>query len=129
MWDVDAAVRYLDANAELQSVGWCARYVCRAIAAGGVSLVLRECAKDYGPSLLAAGFKRIGVDAAVANCKPQKGDVGVVQPIAGCPHGHMAMFNGAIWVSDFKQDSSVYPDIGWRRMQPSFAIYRYVASA
>ena len=129
MWDVDAAVRYLDAHAELQSTGWCARYVCRAIAAGGISLVLRESAKDYGPSLLAVGFKRIVVDAAVVNYKPQKGDVGVVQPIPGEPHGHMAMFDGAIWVSDFKQDSGVYPDAHWRRMQPSFAIYRYVATA
>jgi len=31
------------------------------------------------------------------------GDIRVIQPISGHPHGHMQIYTGSGWVSDFKQ--------------------------
>ena len=53
------------------------------------------------------------------------GDVAIIQPIAGHPHGHMAMFNGTQWVSDFKQQHGLYPNTAYRSLKPPFTIYRY----
>lgn len=39
----------------------------------------------------------------------QAGDVVVVQDIPGHRYGHMAMFNGTQWVSDFRQPIVTYP--------------------
>jgi hypothetical protein len=61
---------------------------------------------------------------ALVNAQPKAGDVAVIQPIPGHPHGHMAMFNGKKWVSDFKQRYGYYPSGAYRKLQPSVVIYR-----
>jgi len=53
------------------------------------------------------------------------GDVGIVQPIKGHPHGHMAMFDGKHWISDFVQLHGLYPGPGYRTAKPPYAIYRH----
>ncbi len=123
MWDVQKAVQYLNQHAEPSSKGYCARYVKKAISAGGdisdwPSIVS---AKDYGSALLARGFQVIsGQNDFIA------GDVVIIQGFnksdfpAGeikkdHPHGHMAMFNGQQWVSDFKQNNGYYPGGDYRK--------------
>lgn len=119
VWDVDAAVKKLDARARDKSLGRCAEYVRVAVEAGGVTLVRHTSAKDYGSSLLAVGF------SASSDGLSKAGDVAVIQPITGHPHGHMAMFNGRIWVSDFKQNHGYYPGPSYRKLKPAVLFYRY----
>ena len=54
----------------------------------------------------------------------EKGDVVVIQGIPGHPHGHMAMYDGSIWISDFRQPD-LYPGTAYRVARPSYKIYRY----
>ena len=119
MWDKKVAVTYLDKHARSASHGKCAEYVRRAIEAGGVRLHRHASAKDCGDSLVAAGFSV--QDTSILNA----GDVVVIQAIAGHRHGHVAMYDGAKWVSDFKQRHGLYPSESYRKLKPAFAIYRH----
>lgn len=119
MWDKDAAVEYLNANARPHSVSRCAEFVRLAIEAGGLRLLRANSAKDYGRSLEIAGFAIIGPTL------PTPGDVVIIQPCPGQRHGHMAMYNGSNWVSDFKQMHGLYPGPAYRRLKPDFSIYQY----
>jgi hypothetical protein len=122
VFDVDKAVQYLDSHAQPKSKGKCATYVANAIsnpAAGGQPMATTLAAKDFGPDLEAAGFREV-TDGSL-----QKGDVAVIQSIPGHPYGHMTMFDGESWVSDFNQGSSMYPGAGYRAAQPPYKIYRH----
>jgi len=117
-WDKNAAVTHADSHARRHSTGNCARYVREAIDAGGVVLGHTHYAKNYGPVLAASGFQPIhGV--------PQKGDVVVIQPAPGHPAGHMAIFDGANWVSDFRQLHGLYPGPAYRSARPAYIVYRH----
>jgi hypothetical protein len=123
MFDVDKAVQYLDSHAQPHSIHRCAHYTADAItmpAAGGQPMTRVEDAKNFGPQLEAAGFREV-TDGTL-----QKGDVAVIQPYAGGnPSGHMTMFDGTNWVSDFNQGPSMYPGPGYRAKKPPYKIYRY----
>jgi len=98
MWNASAAATHARVHARSQSTGMCARYVRLAIAAGGINIARTEDAKDYGYALRQAGFTEYS-DAS----SPRRGDVIVIQPAPGHPHGHMAIYDGANWISDFTQ--------------------------
>lgn len=117
--DVAKSVAYLDAHAQKNSLGRCAEYVRKAVEAGGVHLVRHTSAKDYGSSLEAVGFE------AVDGTSYQAGDVAIIQPIPGHPHGHMTMYDGKLWISDFKQLHGLYPGASYRTQKPAFKVYRY----
>lgn len=119
MWDKEAAILHLNEHARPRSIGRCAEYVRKAIEAGGLRLIRRSSAKDYPHSLIVAGF------VAVDTRHYQSGDVIVIEPIAGHPHGHIAMFNGTHWVSDFKQSHGHYPGARYRTLAPTCTVYRY----
>lgn len=125
-WNSQKAVEFLQNNAEDHSLGKCAHYVRVAIEAGGVTLIHHISAKDYGQSLITVGFMAIPSDTTYVH---QAGDVGIVQPIDGHPHGHMAMFDGIRWISDFVQYHGIYPGPGYRAAKPPYQIYRYPFSA
>ncbi|MGF6983416.1 signal peptidase I [Paraburkholderia atlantica] len=76
-------------------------------------------AKDYGPSLAHAGFR------AVSTTAPQKGDVIVIDGINLHPHGHLAMYDGQYWISDFKQWHGFYPGPDYRSARPAYKVYRH----
>ena len=119
MWNKDIAIAHLNARANTHSLGRCAEYVRKAVEAGGLVLSRRASAKDYGESLRQVGF-------LVANNTPiRAGDIAVIQPINGHPHGHIAMYNGSKWVSDFRQNHGHYPGPSYRKFQLSFTVYRY----
>ncbi len=64
----------------------------------GKSLRRTQHAKNYGPSLQAAGFKTI------SNRTPLRaGDVRIIQPAHGHRSGHIQVHTGNRWGSDFKQ--------------------------
>jgi hypothetical protein len=125
MWNKKNAVAHLDAHAKTHSLGRCAQYVRQAIEAGGVKLQRHISAKDYGPSLTTTGFVKIISEHADASYHHLAGDVAIIQPIPGHPDGHMTMFDGKHWVSDFVQMHGVYPGASYRLAKPAYAIYRY----
>jgi hypothetical protein len=118
MYDSISAANYAASHAEPGSLGRCAEYVRKAIEWGGIPLQRTGSAKDYGASLEAAGFQE-------ALGSPLKGDVIVIQPAPGHRHGHMAIYDGAHWISDFKQFRGFYPGPAYRNAKPAYKIYRY----
>ncbi len=101
------------------SSGWCAEFTRKAIQAGGITLGHTYHAKDYGPMLRSVGFTAIGTYEM-----PREGDVIIIQPYAGGnPSGHMAIYDGADWYSDFKQ-RDIWAGPGYRAARPSYTIYR-----
>jgi hypothetical protein len=117
MWDINAALDHLKASAGSDSGARCAQYVREAIEAGGISLVRRVSAKDYGTSLIQAGFVQVNLnlplkspvflDFSLSSDSPFKsGDVAIFEgtnAIPGGENGHMQMFDGTNWISDFVQ--------------------------
>lgn len=130
---IDRAVKTLNRNAHSKSQKRCAYYVRIALAGGGFQIQETSAAKNYGASLEKAGFKphharleacELTLDQYEEDYTPQKGDVAIFQPPADQPdgNGHMQMFNGTIWVSDFRQnDFCPYSSPSFR----AFTIYRH----
>ena len=102
-YDVDKAVAYLTDNAQPKSRHECARYVRLAIQAGGCPTYIHPAsAKEYDTFLPKLGFKAIDT----MYYQPEGGDVIVIKPpqnVSVHEHGHIAMYNGEKWISDFKQ--------------------------
>lgn len=135
-WDVDKAIDTVKKNALSKSSRHCLRHVGNAISAGfGKETPIGSyegtkndpnfrvvSAKDSGASLLALGFSKIPNDSGL-----QRGDIRVYQ--AGGvdkkgnshPDGHIEMFDGSDWFSDFKQANT---GAKWG-YYPSYATYRW----
>ena len=88
-------------------------------------------AKDYDQPLKDAGFSKVaenGIAGSYPPVKytPQKGDVVVIQPIPGQnPAGHMAMYDGKQWISDFKQERQIWPNNSYQQRGADYKIYRH----
>ena len=136
--DVDKAVKHLNDNATTfnhalkrfnRRIGKCAQYVRQALEAGGVYIDPKKrpgVAKDYGPHLEKAGFHKLS-PRPKPDYDPQKGDVVVIQSHPKVSRaGHIAIFNGRDWVSDFvpPQRSSIWPGPGYRTYKPDYEVYR-----
>lgn len=121
-YSIDDAVKHLDANAHDKSQGQCAKYVRQAIEAGGVTISQPRplYAKDYGPKLAELGFSKIAAEGYT----PQKGDIVVLQPPTGQSAGHIQMYNGSTWESDFVQGTGLYPGPAYRKDEVAYEIYR-----
>src|SRR5271168_622675 len=119
-WNIEKSISFLDKHALPKSTSNCAKFVRLALAEGGVVLQRTLHAKDYGSGLTAAGF------IALSSTAPPflAGDVAVIQAIPHHPDGHMCMFDGNIWVCDFKQLHGFYPGDAYRRLRPPAVIYR-----
>ena len=117
-WDVQKAVQHLKANAEPAPVGKCGTYTREAIEAGGVTLRRANLAKDYGPSLLEVGFE------TVSTASYQAGDVVIMQNCPGHDAGHMQMYSGSQWISDYVQ-RDFWP---YTSSRPQYAVYRFPLS-
>lgn len=111
----------------------CARYVKKALIAGGASVKNSaiESAKNYGPWLIENSFKVVDNATTVSSggvftiSGQQTGDVVVIQAAPHHVHGHMAMFNGTHWVSDFVQEKGFYPAQIYRDQNIPYKLYRY----
>jgi hypothetical protein len=111
-WNAELAATYVRIHALGHSSGNCAHFVRVAVAAGGINLAITHFAKDYGNNLLLAGFQVVATNPLLA------GDVVVIQPIPGHPAGHMALYDGSVWISDFKQYHGFYPGPAYRQIKP-----------
>ena len=85
-----------------RSSGYCARYVRKALQTAGYEFTPNPSAYQYASrgTLSSAGFSKIS-----NNMQPQVGDVVVYDRSSKHPHGHIQIFDGADWVSDFRQNS------------------------
>jgi len=122
-YNIENAVNYLNNNSLEKSSGRCAYFVRQALEAGGINTNPHPIsAKDYGSYLIEWGFSTV----SRTNYIPIKGDISVIQPYSGgSPHGHIQMYNGSIWLSDFKQKIDFWPGGGYRLKQPDYQIYRW----
>ena len=127
-YDVDKAVEHLENNANEKSISKCARFVRKAIDAGGINTNNRgtnsDLAKNYDVNLEKWGFENVEI-RDLKSYNPFKGDVAIIQNYpGGSTAGHMQMFSGKQWISDFKQQD-FWPGSGYKNNTPSFKIYRY----
>lgn len=117
-WNPEKAAEYVTKNAENKSVGLCAKYVRKGIIAGGIPLYQGGDAWSYKYLLPILGFKEI----EDVNDK-KVGDIVVFQPIGKRYFGHIAMWNGKQWVSDFKQRSIIVHS-DYRKDGCEYSIFR-----
>lgn len=102
--------------AHSNSTGRCALYVRKALQAAGYEFTPNPSAYQYATrgTLANAGFVKIS-----NNTPPQVGDVVVFDRSAKHRHGHIQIFDGSNWVSDFRQSdinpySDAYSYTTWR---------------
>lgn len=118
-YDVKAATDYLRAHAHSTSQGQCARAVREALEAGGLCTDGRPgSAKDYDSFLPSLGFYEVDPN----NYIPQAGDIVVHEAKEGHEHGHIAMYDGSDWISDFIQ-RDMFGGSAYRN-DPDYSIWR-----
>lgn len=99
---IDKAVAYLKAHAHKKSTGYCAKYVANALEAGGFKFTRQPSAYLYHTKGI---IKKLGFTPISRPSKPKKGDIYVQDKNSSHPDGHIAMFSGSKWISDFIQNS------------------------
>ncbi len=110
-YNISNAINHLTSNANGSSTGYCARYVRQALEAGGMSTDNHpESACDYDTWLQTQGFRVVAVTGTYT---PDAGDIVVFEALSGHAHGHIAMYNGQQWISDFVQ-SDMYGSSAYR---------------
>lgn len=117
-WSPEAAARYATEHAEKKSVGMCALYVRKAIMTGGIPLYMGGDAWCYKYTLPILNFHKLGKET-----EREVGDIVVFQPIGGRKYGHIAIWNGKQWVSDFKQRNFIVHS-DYLKDGCEYAIYR-----
>ncbi len=118
--DIDKFVKYMVDHAARGSKGDCAKACREGLEAAGIDTKDRPGdAKDYGPFLTRHGAEPV----PEKDYKPQKGDIAVFDGNKQHPHGHVQVFDGKGWVSDFTQGEKFSPyDV---KTTPPSKIYRF----
>lgn len=129
-WDMNRAASWITANSYPKYIkgkcGNCAKWVRMAIEAGGISTIGHPgSAYQYIEFLPKIGFKHIATlpnkqtQTAFSSSSVKIGDISVMYH---GKYGHICMWNGSQWISDFKQNGMwVYPGNG------TCYIFRYEA--
>ena len=101
-YDINKANDFITQHAQHRSKGLCAQYVRKALEAGGCCTWGHPfTAKGYYEFLTALDFSKI----PQKGYSPKKGDIVVFNATKGHPYGHIAIWNGKQWVSDFLQNN------------------------
>ena len=98
-------------NLGSRSTGSCAKYVRSYLMAAGYPLSgWPVAAADYINFLPKYGFTQVRGKAS--QISPEVGDISITQRFGNHKYGHIAIWNGSNWVSDFEQNSvSIYRDV------------------
>ena len=98
--DVNKAADWLSSHVNQKSTGYCAKYVADALQHGGFTFTRQGSAYMYHTNkvLLHLGFQIIAKPA-----RPLKGDIYVQLATKTHKHGHIALYDGKNWLSDFRQ--------------------------
>jgi hypothetical protein len=114
-------ISWLDSHAHLHSTHHCAASVRQAMEAAGIETADRPSsgnAGDYGPFLLRHGAQVVPSESY----EPKAGDIAVFDRTEDHPAGHLQVFDGEHWVSDFVQHAfSPYRD---QESTPPITVYR-----
>lgn len=105
------AMRYARQHAKSKSSGYCARFVANALQYAGIKFQRQPSAYMYHSNgiLKKAGFGL--VSTSLSGYSPQPGDVCVVGRFNNHKHGHICIYDGRNWISDFVQrNPSPYSD-------------------
>ncbi|SFW89375.1 DUF6443 domain-containing protein [Chitinophaga sancti] len=126
--DINLAIAHLWKNKEESPNHQCAKYLREGLEAGGMNTTGRpRPAEDYGPFLLAKGFKFVTSD--ITNYTPVRGDIAVMQSFTlngkYTAYGHIQMYTGTAWVSDFANKVDFWPGSGYRTAKPPTQIFRW----
>lgn len=113
----DRTVDYVSHHANKGSRSMCTWYVMRAMWRGGCPVGIAP-AYAYHKILPQIGFEEVSMKGYV----PQKGDISVLPRNSQSPFGHIAVYNGKLWVSDYPQ-SSIFPGTAYRQ-SGKYQIYR-----
>jgi RHS repeat-associated protein len=98
--DMEAVVEHMRRNALETSDSRCATFCRLGLEAGGFdSRGHPISAGDYGPFLLSRGAEGIPLETYL----PQMGDIVVFGKNTDHKDGHIAIFDGQIWISDYRQ--------------------------
>lgn len=130
--DIAKAVAHALAKAhpmfDRATCGYCARAVREALIAGGAPLPASgPSACNYGPILEKLGF--------VADLPGRKvGDIAVFEAYPGNPYGHIQIWCGEYWVSDFIQrrpgvfpaERQIWPGPIYERLKVKHKFYRWL---
>lgn len=108
-FDREKCVEYVESHALSRSHNCCAWFVMKGLWAGGCYVpIVRAC--DYKYVLPRYGFRPVKGEI-------RQGDIVVFPAVRNHPFGHIAVWTGRQWVSDFKQKafyvSSAYKDAGY----------------
>ena len=111
---VDAMVSAINSTATPQSRGKCATAVREALDAGGFKTAdgqtVTQAFRDKGLAGSAYMYDSNGILSSVGfskidpNTTPATGDIEVFPGSSASPHGHIQVYNGNNWVSDFNQN-------------------------
>jgi len=95
------AASYARSRAKSKSISKCAAYVADALQKAGFSFKRQGSAYMYHTNgiLKGIGFKEISKQT------PKKGDIAVEEKTSSHVHGHIQIYDGSNWVSDFVQKS------------------------
>jgi len=105
MLEIDRYVAYIKNKAYSSYIvgkcGYCAK-ACREAIEHGLNKVLerKDHAKEYGTSLIKVGFKSYFKGTNLKGIQFKVGDVAILNYE---PSGHMCIYDGTTWYSDFKQ--------------------------
>jgi|GEM_PF-4206417 len=101
----------------------CALYVREALKAGGVDLKDHPVSADqYGSYLERSGFVQLTPNPAAGyDAKP--GDIAVFGRLTATGSGHIQIFDGKNWISDFRQNG-FWPSHAYREGDKGYKIYR-----
>lgn len=104
MVDLNKILKAVRSNASSSSTGKCAHAVRVALLAGGYDInklntfgVNLGSAKNYSDL-----FKKLG-HSPITGSDYKPGDIAVTQPVGTDIHGHISIFDGKNWISDFIQ--------------------------
>jgi len=108
-WNVNKCINWLVSHSNASSQHQCAKYVREAIEAGGLSTAGRPVsACKYKSFLPTIGFNLIKTirgsyaQRVWSNTNAQPGDISVMDH---GEHGHICMWSGNQWISDFRQNN------------------------
>lgn len=123
-YDSKKAAKFITQYSSNRSSKCCAGWITAAIIAGGEPCVLlRAC--DYPYLLPYIGFEEIVSDGSknLNNYNGKIGDIVVFPATDKHVFGHIAMWNGTQWISDFKQKSFFCAN-SYRQVK--YKIYRHI---
>lgn len=110
-----------------KSTGKCAMRVRQALEAGGYQEPPGRPGSAYQYATTGFinkyGFERINVDPL--SYKPQVGDISITDRFNKHKHGHIAIYDGKNWISDFRQKSiSIYSDLPKSNAKNLISVWR-----